>query len=431
MHRAACKMPLLSFLSKKRQSRPSGRGGQENVPSAAVARTRDNDRRSSYAAADLTKPPQPQHHRQQSQQHRRASIAATAVAAQRATPSPPAELLSDGPGAISCDAGSSGGDERQALAAPTVATGPRDHAQAQDTGTEQEERRSSRRYSVRRDPFRLFRSRSSQFRADGIAIGADVASEGHQHRARVSWPVQRRSTSSTPASEVQQGEVQTQTRTSAPSPVPVPVAAARNVREEATADERREPEGLPVDQRIGATGKAWPGRALELDAPPAAAAVAAAAQAQRQARRRSTADVSSAANSNPPASSSNALQRLRRLPSLSLKRGFSRRKKVEMPSVMVTPATVVSCTPSRFCSFFFLLWLESLEEQVLSSLDFLFFFFSCLFVSAPSRRLPHCKEHFEKKHLSTWFCSTPPSRPSLRLASMLLSFSGWRVVLDP
>lgn len=341
-------MPLLSFLNRKRQSLQasvSGSGGGEHDPPAAET-PRGSGRRLTYAAGPT----------EQQQQQALAAAAATL----RVVPNDTMETHTDGPGAISCDASSSG--ERQALAAPTVATGPRQQVVAvavagEGTAPEQEEKRS-RRHSVRHDPFRLFRSRSTQFRPSGSGSEIGDAHGQEQARGRVSWPAPR-STTSTPVSEGQQGHA-AQMQTTAP-------AHDRGVMMEGRRESERGPAAL--GEGTGARwGQTLPGRALDWveAAPVAAGAVrdgdgdgglhvdAADLQPrQDQTRRRSTIGTwtgisnSSIISSSSGHGSSNALQRLKRLPSLSfkVKRGFSRRKKVEMPSVMVTPATVVSRIP--------------------------------------------------------------------------------------
>lgn len=190
--------------------------------------------------------------------------------------------------------------DEQAIAAPTVATGPRRYSTAPRTGTGTGR---LNRYVSTHDPFRRFRSRSTQFRLNGGGDG--------DARTRLSWPAQR-STSESP-DVAEPGRAQDQAQEQAP---------------------RRATDDWPMTDSVSAREASL--AALERPPVPARAAGQDAVQEQqKRARADSEARVDKSLHSDSSTSfgtgsgggggGGNKLQKLKRLPSLSLKRGFSRR----------------------------------------------------------------------------------------------------------
>lgn len=223
--------------------------------------------------------------------------------------------------------------DEQVLSAPTIRTGPRHEPPAQQEGqrSHQTHRRALRSESTTRNPFRLFRSRSAHFH-----LGGDGETGG-----RLSWPPPGRRGSTGP-----QGVGDTDRSESAPgaeegfrarrdatptpelvelglAPAPAP-ASARGVRD-VEAPVQHHQQQQPLRERPDNVVRAGAGTAA-LDSP--------------------------ASSSTGLSRSGSKFQRgLKRLPSLSLKRGLSmpRRaggkkltKSPQPPLVVVTPATVVS-----------------------------------------------------------------------------------------
>lgn len=213
----------------------------------------------------------------------------------------------------------------QAIAPPTIATGPRRHSAAPRPGVGTGR---LNRYVSTHDPFRRFRSRSTQFRVSG-GIQSDA-------RTRLSWPV-RRSTSQSPETPgTGCGHAQAEAEAPEDAPAQVPQGAT---------DER--PLEQPLDV-VGVSARAASLAALErpLAVQPGDEEmvqqgeeedeeVVAGERHQESKMKKKKKKKTSSANSQVRAdkvkhshsnsSTSFGMQQLKRLPSLSLKRGFSRR----------------------------------------------------------------------------------------------------------
>lgn len=215
----------------------------------------------------------------------------------------------------------------QAIEAPTIATGPRRHSAAPRpaVGTGR-----LNRYVSTHDPFRRFRSRSTQFRVSG-GIEGDA-------RTRLSWPVRRSTSQSPEVPGTECGHAQAEIPADAPAQVP-----------QSTTDER--PFERPLNLRVSAREASL----AALERPRAAQAgheemvqqgeeeeeeakAEEKGQQQQQKQRHqkkmkkkktssanSQVGVDMAKHSHSNSSTSFGMQKLKRLPSLSLKRGFSRR----------------------------------------------------------------------------------------------------------
>lgn len=194
------------------------------------------------------------------------------------------------------------------IAAPTVATGPRRHSAAAKPGMATGR---LNRYVSTHDPFRRFRSRSTQFRLNGGVEG--------DARTRLSWPA-RRSTGESP--EVPESG-HSQAEAPALSPSPTPFQAPTQASQDAI-DER------PLKRGVSAREASL--AALER---PRAGQAGDGEEARAKGEGRVDKATQSHSHSHSSSSTSFGMQKLKRLPSLSLKRGFSRRM-----------STVVS--PGRF-----------------------------------------------------------------------------------
>lgn len=200
----------------------------------------------------------------------------------------------------------------QAIAGPTIATGPRRHSAAPRPGGSTGR---LNRYVSTHDPFRRFRSRSTQFRVSGGTQG--------DARTRLSWPA-RRSTSESPevpGAEYSHRQAQTQPQPQAP---------------QHGTDER------PLNAVSSARKASLAALERPLAAPRAGAVEEGLQENQQlQESKRTDSEVQvdnaspSHSHSHSKSSTSFGIQKLKRLPSLSLKRGFSRRM-----STAVSPRTV-------------------------------------------------------------------------------------------
>ncbi|KAJ4386717.1 hypothetical protein N0V93_009615 [Gnomoniopsis smithogilvyi] len=191
----------------------------------------------------------------------------------------------------------------QAIAAPTIATGPRRHSAAPRSGGGTGR---LNRYVSTHDPFRRFRSRSTQFRVSGVMEG--------DARTRLSWPA-RRSTSESPdvtGAEYEQAQAQAQTQPQLPAPQ--------------RATDERPPRNIVISAREASLAALERPRAATR-----AGDVEEGVQEQQQRLTREDSEVRlekaprSHSHSYSKSSTSFGMQKLKRLPSLSLKRGFSRR----------------------------------------------------------------------------------------------------------
>lgn len=184
-----------------------------------------------------------------------------------------------------------------------------------------------RRHSqAKKDRFRLFRSRSTYFRRgpdDGSSKGGGGGEGGvASHKPRLSWPTPRGTTPTTT------------TRSS----------AEPQAREQRQRSSRGQPGFESVEEGVSAGAAEEDGPVQQQSPPPR----------QRSEETRQNSVIGAPATSDDPSSSSSwRLQSLKRLPSLSLKRRLSRSHRLKPPSVVVTPASVVSLL---FSSLFFLLF---------------------------------------------------------------------------
>lgn len=211
----------------------------------------------------------------------------------------------------------------QAIEAPTIATGPRRHSAAPRPGVGTGR---LNRYVSTHDPFRRFRSRSTQFRVSG-GIEGDA-------RTRLSWPVRRSTSQSPDVPGTECGHAQAEIPADAPAQVP-----------QSATDER--PFERPLDLGVSAREASL----AALERPRAAQAgdedmvqqgdeeqeVKAEEEEEQQQRHQkkmkkkktssanSQVGIDKAKHSHSNSSTSFGMQKLKRLPSLSLKRGFSRR----------------------------------------------------------------------------------------------------------
>lgn len=176
----------------------------------------------------------------------------------------------------------------------------------------------------KKDRFRLFRSRSSQFRKgtdDGSSKGGAGGSvtTTHSHRSRLSWPAPR-------------------STTTGPAPAPEPPARAQR---------QSSPTGRPrfetVEEGVSAAYAASPQPRLQATSRAAGPESPPPPPPLRKEQKRPNSVIGATTSSVDTSSSSSwRLQSLKRLPSLSLKRRLSRSHKLKPPQVIVTPATVVS-----------------------------------------------------------------------------------------
>lgn len=209
----------------------------------------------------------------------------------------------------------------QAIEAPTIATGPRRHSAAPRPGVGTGR---LNRYVSTHDPFRRFRSRSTQFRVSG-GIEGDA-------RTRLSWPVRRSTSQSPDVPGTECGHAQAEISTDASAQVP-----------QSAADER--PLYLGVSAREASLAALERPRAAQAgdeemvqqaeDEEEEAKAEEEQQQQQQRDQKKMKKKETSGANSqvrvdkvkhsHSNSSTSFGMQKLKRLPSLSLKRGFSRR----------------------------------------------------------------------------------------------------------
>lgn len=208
----------------------------------------------------------------------------------------------------------------QAIEAPTIATGPRRHSAAPRPGVG---KGRLNRYVSTHDPFRRFRSRSTQFRVSG-GIEGDA-------RTRLSWPVRRSTSQSPDVPGTEYGHAQAKAPADAPSQVPPcatdersferplkveisareaslaalerPRAAQAGNEEMEQQEERDEKKGEQQQQQLQQKGM----------------------KKKKTSSAISQVKIDNAKHSHSNSSASFGMQKLKRLPSLSLKRGFSRR----------------------------------------------------------------------------------------------------------
>lgn len=276
------------------------------------------------------------------------------------------EQVSDGPDGVSGstiqESSGHATSSDEALFTQPFATGPGQPSRTED------DRTSWRfgRYGSKRDPFRLFRSRSTQFRkstddGDGIEGGGGSGSDNNYHDSgdkttRLSWQAPR-STSPTPLPEPQaRARAQTppwgrpEFETVEESISAVNAEAVGGIRGWEQEQEQGQEQGHEQEQE-----RPWqwqnhhhhqqqqqqsspqyqhPHQQQNQQQPPPP-------QQHKKHRPDSTSETTtiSVDTSN---SLSWKLQSLKRLPSLSLKRRLSRREKPNPPQVIVTSATVVS-----------------------------------------------------------------------------------------
>lgn len=214
----------------------------------------------------------------------------------------------------------------QAIAAPTIATGPRRHSAAPRPGVGMGR---LNRYVSTHDPFRRFRSRSTQFRVSG-GIEGDA-------RTRLSWPARRSTSESPDVPGVVYGNTQASTQTQTQPQAPQYATDERPIN--AVVVNAREA-SLAALERPRAARRTGGGEG--------------GVQEQQQNSARADSEVrgdkaeQSHSHSHSESSTSFGMQKLKRLPSLSLKRGFSRRMSAAVSSSprLVSTWTLLVWTPA-------------------------------------------------------------------------------------
>lgn len=212
----------------------------------------------------------------------------------------------------------------QAIASPTIATGPRRHSAAPRPGAGTGR---LNRYVSTHDPFRRFRSRSTQFRVSG-GIESDA-------RTRLSWPV-RRSTSQSPetpdtgrghaqAQAQAEAEAEAEAPEDAPAQVPQCITDARPLNVGVSA---REASLAALERPLAAESRDEEVVQQEEEGEEEEESHQ---QNKKKKKKKKTSNTDNqvraekAKHSHSNSSTSFGMQQLKRLPSLSLKRGFSRR----------------------------------------------------------------------------------------------------------
>lgn len=255
------------------------------------------------------------------------------------TPPPPGHVTGEGEQALT------------AAPAPTVASGPED---------------KTRRFSSKRDPFRRFRSRSTQFRPGGAGEAPE-----RTRNTRLSWPARMpapwspdSTSSSLRPDSAQALQLPRQRGPGREHPSVGTVDGRDGLEAAARAPPRAAEDGFTFDardvalaMRLGrqrdrgsAPPPARPGRGDDDDQHSQSPGAA------TEKRRRPNSSIETSARTSPSGVTNkgdSTLQRLKRLPSISLRRGFSRRmldwKTEPAPAIRVTQApTMVS---EKACGF--------------------------------------------------------------------------------
>lgn len=259
------------------------------------------------------------------------------------------------------DAGLADSSDEQPVAAPIVATGPwRRHSQQHPPQAGTAGRLN--RYVSTHDPFRRFRSRSMQFRfssgdgnprADSSEVSWSESPEapagaGAQTQARTTWAQSTAAPQEQHEQDQQQRVTMTEDWPLKTTEVPVPSSGLVSARDASLAALQR-PSPPPASARAAAREdqvaqlQAFAGQ--EHKRPRPSSEVGPAGTVEKHMHKHTKSSTSFATSGGP-----NKLQKLKRLPSLSLKRGFSRRaKKEDTPNVVVTPAALVSQQSSFLC----------------------------------------------------------------------------------